>query len=328
MQIWTGLEEAVCETPSAVACGYFDGLHIGHAAVIGEAVAQAAARGLQPGVFTFTLHGGHPTAKPEGCELVTEEEKYRILEHWGVRRVLCPDFSQFQSMSPEAFVEEILCRRLRAAVVCCGGDFKFGSHAMGDVALLRQLCARRGVAVSVVPEVDLDGRRVSSTRIRALLGQGRVEEANRLLGRAFGYDFAVVHGKRLGRTIDSPTINQRMPAGFVRLRHGVYASVALAAGRLWPAVTNVGLRPTVEDSRAANSETYLQGFSGDLYGQRVPVRLLRFLRDEQKFDSVAQLRAQIQADAAASLPIARAYIAEKSAELLWIPPLQPGEGVV
>ena len=113
MQIWTGLEEAVCETPSAVACGYFDGLHIGHAAVIGEAVAQAAARGLQPGVFTFTLHGGHPAAKPEGCELVTEEEKYRILEHWGVRRVLCPDFSQFQSMSPEAFVEEILCRRLR-----------------------------------------------------------------------------------------------------------------------------------------------------------------------------------------------------------------------
>ena len=245
MQIWTGLEEAVCETPTAVACGYFDGLHIGHAAVIGEAVAQAQALGVEPGVFTFTLHGGHPAAKPEGCELLTEGEKYRILEAWGVRRVLCPDFSQFQSMSPEAFVEEILCRRLRAAVVCCGEDFRFGSRASGDVSLLRRLCAQRGVQVAVVPEVDCGGSRVSSTRIRALLGEGRVEEANQLLGRAFGYDFIVIHGKRLGRTIDSPTINQRMPVGFVRLRHGVYASVTLAQGRLWPSVTNVGLRPVI-----------------------------------------------------------------------------------
>lgn len=327
MQIWTGLEEAVCETPTAVACGYFDGLHIGHAAVIGEAVAQAQALGVEPGVFTFTLHGGHPAAKPEGCELLTEGEKYRILEAWGVRRVLCPDFSQFQSMSPEAFVEEILCRRLRAAVVCCGEDFRFGSRASGDVSLLRRLCAQRGVQVAVVPEVDCGGSRVSSTRIRALLGEGRVEEANQLLGRAFGYDFIVIHGKRLGRTIDSPTINQRMPAGFVRLRHGVYASVTLAQGRLWPSVTNVGLRPTVEDSRAVNSETYLHGFSGDLYGQRVPVRLLRFLRDEQKFDSVERLRAQIQADAEACLPVARAYIEEKSIEMR-ISPLQPGERVL
>ena len=137
----------------------------------------------------------------------------------------------------------------------------------------------------------------------------------------------MIHGKRLGRTIDSPTINQRMPVGFVRLRHGVYASVTLAQGRLWPSVTNVGLRPTVEDSRAVNSETYLHGFSGDLYGQRVPVRLLRFLRDEQKFDSVERLRAQIQADAEACLPVARAYIEEKSIEMR-ISPLQPGERVL
>ena len=315
MHIATSMEDALpCGRASAVACGYFDGLHIGHAAVIGEAVRQAKEQGVCPSVFTFTMHGAHPGGKPAGCDLITDRKKYHMLEKWGVKAVLAPDFSAFMGMGPERFVDEVLVGGLHATVICCGADFRFGSGASGDVALLGELCAARGVTLDVVPEVDYGGERVSSTRIRALLGRGDVETAAALLGRAFSYDFEVVPGKRLGRTIDSPTINQRMPEGFVRLRHGVYASVTLAGGALRPSVTNIGLRPTVERSDAVNSETYIYGFSGDLYGREVEVRLLRFLRDEEKFPSVEALKAQIQADIAASLPAAERYIAEKSAK--------------
>lgn len=156
--------------------------------------------------------------------------------------LLSPDFTDFSAMPPEEFVDEVLVRRLGAAVVCCGDDFRFGRDAAGDVPMLKTLCAARGVEVDVVPAVLWGGERVSSTRIRRLLGEGEVETAGELLGRAFGYDFTVVHGKRLGRTIDSPTINQRFPADFVRLRHGVYAAAARVDGVLRPAVTNIGLR--------------------------------------------------------------------------------------
>lgn len=312
MQVFHTIAEAAPTGRSAVACGFFDGLHIGHAAVIGRAVERARAEGLVSGVFTFTIHSGHPARKCDNCEIITETKKEHMLEKWGVELVLAPDFADFSGMEPEAFVDEVLVRRLGAAVVCCGDDFRFGRAAAGDVPMLKTLCAARGIAVDVVPEVLWGGERVSSTRIRGLLGEGDVETAGELLDRAFGYDFTVVHGKRLGRTIDSPTINQRFPADFVRLRHGVYASAARVDGKLRPAVTNIGLRPTVENATAVNSETYIIGFSGDLYGQAVEVRLLQFLRGEKKFPSVEALKEQIQADAAASRSVAERYIAEKN----------------
>ena len=311
MEVYHSIDTALPpQTRTAVACGYFDGLHIGHASVIGRAVARTG-DGLLPAVFTFAMRGGHPDRKQLGCEIITDSKKYQILEGWGVAMVLSPDFGEFKQMSPEQFVDEILVRRLNAAAVICGYDFHFGCRAAGDVSLLAGLCNQRGIELDIVPAVLVDGERVSSTRIRALLGQGDVETAGKLLGRAFGYDFTVVHGKRLGRTIDSPTINQRLPDSFVSLRHGVYAAVAFAEGRLWPAVTNIGNRPTVEEGVAVNSETYIYGFSGDLYGRQVEVRLLRFLRDEQRFPSVEKLRAQIQSDILHALPIAEAYITEK-----------------
>ena len=223
--------------------------------------------------------------------------------------MLCPDFSEFHAMEPESFVDEILVRRLNANAACCGEDFRFGKKAAGDVGQLAALCQARGIRLDVVPPVTFEGERVSSTRIRSLLGEGRVADANRMLGRAFGYDFTVVRGKQLGRKLDSPTINQRLPDGFVPLRHGVYASVSFAGGAWHPSVTNIGLRPTVEDTTAVNSETYICGFSGDLYGARVEVRLLAFLRPEQRFPSVEALRARIHADAEASVPIAEEYLA-------------------
>ncbi len=292
----------------AVALGFFDGLHIGHAAVVSRTLSYQQ-EGLCPCVFTFTMDGGHPAAKSTANALTTERQKEQLLENWGVRLVLCPDFSEFHAMEPESFVDEILVRRLNANAACCGEDFRFGKKAAGDVGQLAALCQARGIRLDVVPPVTFEGERVSSTRIRHLLGEGRVADANRMLGRAFGYDFTVVRGKQLGRKLDSPTINQRLPDGFVPLRHGVYASVSFAGGAWHPSVTNIGLRPTVEDTTAVNSETYICGFSGDLYGARVEVRLLAFLRPEQRFPSVEALRARIHADAEASVPIAEEYLA-------------------
>ena len=280
----------------------------GHAAVVSRTLSYQQ-EGLCPCVFTFTMDGGHPAAKSTANALTTERQKEQLLENWGVRLVLCPDFSEFHAMEPESFVDEILVRRLNANAACCGEDFRFGKKAAGAVGQLAALCQARGIRLDVVPPVTFEGERVSSTRIRHLLGEGRVADANRMLGRAFGYDFTVVRGKQLGRKLDSPTINQRLPDGFVPLRHGVYASVSFAGGAWHPSVTNIGLRPTVEDTTAVNSETYICGFSGDLYGARVEVRLLAFLRPEQRFPSVEALRARIHADAEASVPIAEEYLA-------------------
>ncbi len=308
MQIYHSVADCQPCGRGAVALGFFDGLHIGHAAVVSRTLSYQQ-EGLCPCVFTFTMDGGHPAAKSTANALTTERQKEQLLESWGVRLVLCPDFSEFHAMEPEAFVDEVLVRRLNANAACCGEDFRFGKKAAGDVGQLAALCQARGIRLDVVPPVTFEGERVSSTRIRSLLGEGRVADANRMLGRAFGYDFTVVRGKQLGRKLDSPTINQRLPDGFVPLRHGVYASVSFAGGAWHPSVTNIGLRPTVEDTTAVNSETYICGFSGDLYGARVEVRLLAFLRPEQRFPSVEALRARIHADAEASVPIAEEYLA-------------------
>ncbi len=308
MQIYHSVADCQPCGRGAVALGFFDGLHIGHAAVVSRTLSYQQ-EGLCPCVFTFTMDGGHPAAKSSANALTTERQKEQLLESWGVRLVLCPDFSEFHAMEPEAFVDEVLVRRLNANAACCGEDFRFGKKAAGDVGQLAALCQARGIRLDVVPPVTFEGERVSSTRIRSLLGEGRVADANRMLGRAFGYDFTVVRGKQLGRKLDSPTINQRLPDGFVPLRHGVYASVSFAGGAWHPSVTNIGLRPTVEDTTAVNSETYICGFSGDLYGARVEVRLLAFLRPEQRFPSVEALRARIHADAEASVPIAEEYLA-------------------
>ncbi len=308
MQIYHSVADCQPCGRGAVALGFFDGLHIGHAAVVSRTLSYQQ-EGLCPCVFTFTMDGGHPAAKSTANALTTERQKEQLLESWGVRLVLCPDFSEFHAMEPESFVDEILVRRLNSGAACCGEDFRFGKKAAGDVGQLAALCQARGIRLDVVPPVTFEGERVSSTRIRHLLGEGRVADANRMLGRAFGYDFTVVRGKQLGRKLDSPTINQRLPDGFVPLRHGVYASVSFAGGAWHPSVTNIGLRPTVEDTTAVNSETYICGFSGDLYGARVEVRLLAFLRPEQRFPSVEALRARIHADAEASVPIAEEYLA-------------------
>ncbi len=290
---------------TSVALGYFDGVHRGHMEVISRAVAAAREKGLRPAVFTFVAQGGHKGERALGGLLLTEAAKERLLESAGVELVLTPRFASFRQMEPEQFVAEVLHLRLRAQVVTCGYDFRFGRAGAGDANALKRLCAPLGIAVEVVPEFRLAGREVSSTRIRTLIAQGEVEEAGRLLGYPFAVEGSVGQGNRLGRTLQFPTVNQRLQEGMVQPRFGVYVSRTWAAGRWWPSVTNVGVKPTV-GSEWPVAETNLLGFSGDLYGAEIRVELLHFLRGEQKFASVEALREQIARD----VQCARDYFAQ------------------
>ncbi|MCL1952278.1 MAG: riboflavin biosynthesis protein RibF, partial [Oscillospiraceae bacterium] len=176
-----------------------------------------------------------------------------------------------------------------------GYDYRFGAGALGDAEALRRLCGARGVSLHAIPEIDYKGAPVSSTRIRQALRDGSLEDANAMLGRPFGYAFPVEEGERVGRTLGFPTLNQAFPAGFAVPRRGVYASQAFVGEEWRPGVTNIGTRPSFAGD-ALRSETHVLGYEGDFYGQRVPVRLLRFLRPEIKFADTEALKRQIATD--------------------------------
>ena len=293
---------------SCVALGLFSGLHHGHMAVIDRMLALAGTYGLTPIVFTFTASGGGPAAKGSMTSLLSLDMMCELLQQRGVEHVVCPDFEQFRHLTPERFVREVLAGRLGAARVVSGEDFRFGKNAAGDIDTLRDLGAQVNIIAEAVSTVMIDGAPAASRRIRKLVESGDMPGAQRLLGRPFTIDFKVIHGRQLGRTLNFPTINQAFPPGFTLPRFGVYLTRVLAEGRLYNGVTNVGVKPTTGKSNPPLSETFIQGFEGNLYDQNVKVEFLRFLRDERKFGSTDELKAAVLADVARAKEIAREII--------------------
>ena len=290
----------------AAALGSFDGLHLGHRQVIGNTL---SAPGLRPAVITFQQNPSVSLQKKPVPLLTTNEQKLALLEEMGVEVVYLLPFDRIRDMEPEDFVEA-LYRVCRVRALSCGFNFRFGKNGRGDAGLLKELCREKGISLSVTPPVSVAGETVSSTRIRACLEQGDVQQAGQLLGRPFGYDFEVTHGRQLGRTWGTPTINQPFPAGYVLPRFGVYASLVEVEGQKYYGVTNIGVKPTV-GSDCALSETWIPEFSGDLYGKKVPVELLDFIRPERKFDSLDQLKNEI---------LENSVLARKIAEREWKDP--------
>lgn len=290
----------------AAALGSFDGLHLGHRQVIGNTLSVP---GLRPAVITFQQNPSVSLQKKPVPLLTTNEQKLALLEEMGVEVVYLLSFEQIRDMEPEDFVEA-LYRVCRVRALSCGFNFRFGKNGRGDAGLLKELCREKGIELSVTPPVSVAGETVSSTRIRACLEQGDVQQAGQLLGRPFGYDFEVTHGRQLGRTWGTPTINQPFPAGYVLPRFGVYASLVEVEGQKYYGVTNIGVKPTV-GSDCALSETWIPEFSGDLYGKKVPVELLDFIRPERKFDSLEQLKNEI---------LENGVLARKIAEREWKDP--------
>ena len=285
MQYFEHLTALPAPQGSSVALGYFDGLHIGHQTVVRQAVEKAEEKGLVPALFTFRLP---EESRIKGPRLLSTEHKHQRAAGLGVELYMAPDFEEFCGFSPEAFVEKILIGCYHAKEVFCGENFTFGSKKSGNVKVLAQLCAQKGIGVTVLPLLEYEGLPVSSTRIRKALEDGEVELANALLGAPYQIDFPVRRGKGLGHTLGFPTINQHYPAGFQTPREGVYITRTWVDGVWYPSATGYGTRPTV-NGVLPTCETFLPGYEGSLYGQSPVVEFYKYLWPTRKFDTLQQL---------------------------------------
>ncbi|MDD5952651.1 MAG: bifunctional riboflavin kinase/FAD synthetase [Oscillospiraceae bacterium] len=290
---------------TSVAIGCFDGVHLAHRQIL-ERVIRDKQTGLSPAVFTFDQN---PDDGGKGMPLLmTTEEKLSLFAELGIEVVFLMQFQSVREMSPEDFVRTVLKTQCGAKNVCCGYNFHFGKGGSGSAETLRQLCRAEKMNVTVLSELDLLEAPVSSTRIRGLIQSGDLDTANVLLGRPFSFKAPVVHGRKLGRTIGVPTMNQPLAAGCIHPKNGVYVSSVLLDGKRYGSVTNIGIKPTVGGEQVAASETWISGFSGDLYGKTVRVFLHHYLRQEQKFPTLDVLRDQIQKDQQAALQWQRDHL--------------------
>lgn len=289
---------------AAVTVGNFDGLHVGHRAIMAVVVERARALGGEAAVYTFEPHPRR-VLRPEVAPrlLTTLEQKLELLECLEVDVAVVEPFdAEFARTSAERFVREILHARLAPHEVYVGHDFHFGRDREGSMRTLTELGPDLGFAVTIIPEVKVRGRGVNSTRIRELLGEGRVEDATELLGRPYAVRGRVVVGDRRGRSLGFPTANLH-PENEILPAVGVYAGRVRfldegtpPAGSELPAVTNVGRRPTFKASDPVLAEAHLLDLDADLYGRRVELLFLHHLRAERRFPDVEALRRQIAGD--------------------------------
>ena len=290
----------VCEKPDAslvIAIGNFDGVHLGHRKLISEAVkrAEMLPGGTKSGVFFFEMPPADyfSDCPPEHISSVTE--KLTLFSALGVRYAIVCDFAQVKDLSPDEFIA-LLRGKCSCTWAICGFNFRFGRGGKGSADTIKEYFGERALVIDAV-RTD-DGEVISSSRIRKLVKDGQIEEANRLLGRPFALEGEVLHGKALGRKLGVPTVNMNFEDKMLIPKTGVYVSVAKLGGKAFPAVTNIGARPSVETGGAINCETHLLGYSGDVYGERIRIELLLRIRDEKKFSSEEELKGAIEADRA------------------------------
>ena len=301
MRIVQGLESYLPDAAAAVvALGAFDGIHLGHQAILGMAVARGKARGLQVVACTFDRHPME-VLQPDRAPLpiTTLAERLDLIAHTGVDVTLVLAFtSALAAVEPEAFVRDVLVSGLHAREVVVGFNHTFGRGARGDAALLRSFGDRVGLVTQVIPPFLVEGIPVSSSEIRSALREGDVAKAARYLGRTYSIGGTVTRGAGRGRTLGFPTANLD-PERPLLLPSGVYACRAEVGGQVHSAVVNVGVRPTFGENELA-IEAYLPDFSGDLYGLRMQLHFIAHLRGERKFQSVDELKAQIGRDVEAA----------------------------
>lgn len=279
------------------ALGFFDGVHIGHQALLRRCTELAEAMHGISGAITFAAHPDALLTGSAPALINTAADRQRLLHRFGAEKVVELPFDKAMMTMPWQDFFDLLIRELGAAGLVCGHDFRFGYRGQGNALLLQQACQSAGIPCTVIPEQTLDGITISSTDIRSLLETGQLERAVRFLGHPHILTGTVVSGHQLGRTFGTPTANLALPPEVVEPKHGVYASKAMVGGETYLAVTNIGSRPTV-GGRHVTVESWLLDFEGDLYGRELMLELHAFLRPEQKFASLAQLQAEIQKNAA------------------------------
>lgn len=278
----------------AVTVGSFDGVHLGHRALIGKLSSEAERLAVPACVFTF---GASDRPKENEKLLASEEEKEELLFASGADIVCCADFSELRGINADEFVKELLIGRLGAKSIVCGYDFRFGKDNGGNAGSLAKSAEYAGIGFAVVPPVKAEGETVSSTLIRRLISDGEIEKANRLLARHYSFSAAVEQGAHIGRTLGLPTVNQLFPSDEVAPKFGVYAVKCDIEGKTFGGVANIGVRPTVGRADRPICETNIFGCDADLYGKTIKISFLHFIRKEKRFASLALLSESAKRDA-------------------------------
>ena len=290
---------------TAVALGNFDGLHVGHMILINKIKEYAKSNPKKRAscVWTFSEHSLNVLNSDYSVPYITEkDEKIEILNRKDIDYLVFQDFNFVRYFSPEEFIERVVIGCLNAEYIVCGYNYRFGRNGEGNAEFLRESLAKKNIETVIIPPVICECQVVSSSFIRTLIKIGDMQRANKFLGRPFSINFPVVYGKQIGRKIGIPTINQLFPEGHIIPACGIYFCTCEFGGEIYKAVTNIGLRPTVGGD-FLNSETHIIDFDGDLYGRNIKVNFYMKFRDEMKFDSLEDLKEQIQKD----IKFARAY---------------------
>ncbi len=299
MQVFRHLPTQRCE-PLTLAIGNFDGMHLGHQALLQANIRTASSLGKMPAVLTFEPHPREFfTPHNAQARLTTLREKLELFDAAGIEKVfICAFNKRFAAISADAFLN-ILRDQLNANTILVGNDFKFGAKRLGDINSFKAA----GFDLIALQQVDLDGSRVSSTRVRNALAAGDLTLTEKLLGRHYSISGKVVHGAKRGRELGFPTAN-------IHMRHERPALTGVYAVKLdgLPAVANLGVRPTIAGVPKLLLETHVLDFNGDLYGQHVHVEFLHKIREEQKFGSLDALKAQIAQD----IGVARHYFQDSN----------------
>ena len=280
---------------TVIALGFFDGVHLGHGALLSLVGRRAKELGATPAALTFARHPRELVGGQKVPLLNTPEDRAWLMErYYGVGRVEVLPFDRAMMEMPwDRFITDVVVGRFHAVHIVVGHDHRFGYRGQGTPERLSALCRQLGLGCDVVPQVELDGVTVSSTYIRGLLEAGELERANRFLGHPHTLSGPVVHGKQLGRRLGIPTANLFLPEGILPPAFGVYATRILMDRGTYMAVTNVGVRPTVDQDGRITVEPWLLDYDGDLYGREIRVEFCARLRPEKKFAGIEALKAEI-----------------------------------
>lgn len=297
MKVIEDLREMKALSPSAVALGNFDGVHLGHQELIKNMVNTARERNLNAVVFTFSNHPRNLLPKAKKVKnILYKDEKAQIIESLGVDYMVSVEFTkQIMNMEPQDFIDELLIDKLNMKEAFCGFNYRFGHRAAGNPDFLRQAGKAYGFNVTEMEPFSINGNVVSSSMIRTLIAGGRVEDCKTYMGRNYAIGGEVVVGNRLGRTLGFPTSNLVIDPDMVTPPNGVYVTYCTYNGVRYPSVTNVGVKPTIGHYKK-NVETHIFNFDKELYGKKIIVEFLKKTRDEVKFDSVEELSEQIVRD--------------------------------
>ena len=277
-----------------LALGFFDGVHLGHGGLLAKARQRADALGVSAAALTFDRHPASFISGFPVPMLNTLTERANMMrELYGIDCVqVLPFDDDLRDMPWDIFAQELLLERYNACHLICGHDYRFGARGEGDAQKLQEFCAKAGIGFDCIEEIRLEDETVSSTLIRKLLLAGETEKATRFLGHPHSMTGFVVGGRQVGRTLGIPTANLQAEAGILLPKKGVYAAKAYFDGNCYPAVVNIGTRPTF-DGQSITVEPWLLDFSGDLYGKKLRLEFHAYLRGERKFHTPQELREEI-----------------------------------